>query len=149
MRLLFLLPALALLLSAAAVPRVEVLAGPGRITIRADGAPLSDVLDELSRKAGIEVVYEGPRPRHPVTARIVALPEEEAIARLLEGLPVGWALRRNANSRVGTLVIAGDPSRRPSVQPPRPSPSPGRPRVPGAASYPSGPDRASYPLVRP
>jgi len=145
MRSQFLLSALALLLSATA-PRVEISAGQGRITIRADAAPLSDVLDELSRKAGIEVVYAGPRPRHPVTARITGLPEEEAIAKLLDGLPISWGLRRNANGRVGTLVIAGDPSRRPSPQPPRPSPSPGRPRVPAAASYPSEPDRASYPL---
>ena len=148
MRSLFLLSALAIVLSAA-VPRVEISAGQGRITIRADGAPLSEVLDELSRKAGIEVVYEGSRPRHPVTARITALPEEEAIAKLLEGVPVSWGLRRSANGRVGTLVIAGDPSRRPSAQPPRPSPSPARPRVPAAASYPSEPDSASYPVVRP
>lgn len=149
MRLLLLLSAVALLLSAA-VPRVEILAGQGRIAIRADGAPLSDVLDELSRKAGIEVVYQGPRPRHQVTARIAGLPEEEAIATLLGGVPVSWALRRSPNGRVSTLVIAGDPSRRPTPQPPRasPSPSPTRPRVPAKASYPSEPDSASYP-VRP
>jgi hypothetical protein len=148
MRLLLLLSAAVFLLSAA-VPRVEVSAAQGRLTIRAEGVPLSDVLDELSRKAGVEVVYEGPRPRHPVTARITGLPEEEAIATLLGGVPVSWALRRSPNGRVATLVIAGDPSRRPTAPPPRPSPSPARPRVPAKASYPSEPDSASYPLVRP
>jgi hypothetical protein len=146
--LLWLWPALALLLPAVGPP-VEVSEAQGRLTIRANGAPLSDVLAELARKAGIEVVYEAAPPRHPVTVNITGLPTEEAIAKLMERVPLSWGLKRNPSGRVGTLVIAGDPSRRPPTPTPRATPSPARPRTPGAASYPSQPETASYPRVRP
>jgi hypothetical protein len=129
----------------AARPPLEVSTVQGRITIRATAVPLSDILEELSRKTGIEVVFESARPRQAVTTTITALPEEDAIAKLLEGLPLSWGLRRGARGRVETLVIAGDPSRRPTTPRPRASPTPGTPREPSAASYPSEPDRASYP----
>lgn len=146
--LIWLWPALAFLAPAVGPP-VEVSEAQGRLTIRASGVPLSDVLAELARKAGIEVIYEAAPPRHPVTVNITALPAEEAIAKLMERVPLSWGLRRNPSGRVGTLVIADDPSRRPATPRPRATPSPSRPRIPGAASYPSEPERASYPRVRP
>jgi hypothetical protein len=127
------------LLAQPAAPRLEVSASDGRLAIRATATPLADVLDEVARKTGMVVVFETARPRQPVTANIPSLPEEEAIARLLEGQPVSWGVKLSANRRRVERLVLADPTKRGAT---------GRDAKTEAASdvpAPQVPDEASYP----
>jgi hypothetical protein len=149
-----------LLLAVPDARRLEVSASAGRVTITASRVPLSEVLEELVRKTGIEVVFESSSARAVlVSADIRALPEEEAIAKLFDGLPVSWGVKLRADQRrVERLVVAdarvvgkAGPSS-PASPSPRPSPSPSpipSPRPPAAASYPSEPAARPTPTPSP
>jgi hypothetical protein len=131
----------ALVLFAPQTPPLQVTASDGRVTIRATRVPLFEILQELARKTGMEVVYESALPRQPITATLENLPDEDAIAKLLEGVPLSWGVKLSANrQRVERLVLA-DPSRRGGTVPP--------PRVPADASYPSEPMRGPVPSPTP
>jgi type II secretory pathway component GspD/PulD (secretin) len=80
----------------------------GLVTIDARAAPLSDVLDQLGHQTGMKVVYEAGRPRQIVSAAIEGLPPADALAKLLEGLGVGYGFSLDATgARVETLIISG------------------------------------------
>jgi hypothetical protein len=140
------------LLAPPAAPRLEVSAADGRLTIRATATPLSEVLDEVARKTGMQVVFETARPRQPVTANIQSVPEEEAIARLLEGQPVSWGVKLSANRRRVERLVIADPSTRggagrdPKAEGAADVPSP---VVPAEASYPSEPRPTPTPTATP
>src|SRR5262249_34680526 len=81
----------------------------GRVTLRVASAPLSEVLDRLSRQIGMKVIYDGQPPRTVVRGRQVedATPAD-ALANILEGLGVSYALRLDATgAKVETLLILG------------------------------------------
>jgi len=113
----------------------------GRVSLRVTSAPLSEVLDRLARQTGMKVVYDGAPPRALVRGRQVedATPAD-AVADVLEGLGVSYALRLDATgSRVDTLLVLGagkgatSPAPRPSV------PSVPPVRLPGLANIPVTP----------
>jgi hypothetical protein len=142
----------ALFLFAAQGPPLQVTASDGRVTIRATRVPLSEILQELARKSGMEVVYESAMPRQPITTTIENLPEEEAIARLLDGVPLSWGVKLSANRRRVERLVLADPSKRrggrPEAKAPGGSDVPA-PRTPAAASYPSEPARVAVPRPTP
>jgi hypothetical protein len=117
-------------------------AAGGRVSLKVNGAPLSEVLDRLARQTGMKVVYDGVPPRALVRGRQVenATPAE-AVADVLEGLGVSYALRLDASgAKVDTLLVLGA-ARSAAAPPPRPAVPPVR--IPGMGGVPvAAPDDA-------
>jgi len=83
----------------------------GRVSIRSQSAPLTEVLARFAKATGAEVVYEAARPRQLVTVVIDEASPAEAIARLLEGQGLNYALRLDRTGRnVELLVVSGSGS---------------------------------------
>jgi len=107
----------------------------GRVSLKVGAAPLSEVLDRLARQTGMKVVYEGAPPRTVVRGRqIENVTPAEAVADVLEGLGVSYALRLDATgAKVDTLLVlsatksGAGASPRPAVPPVR---------LPGLANLP-------------
>jgi hypothetical protein len=132
-----LLAAFGLLLATSAwAADVDVRTTPaGRVSVTVTSAPLSDVLDQLARQTGMKLVYDGAPPRALVRGRQVedATPAD-AVADVLEGLGVSYALRLDATgSKVDTLLVLGAAKGAPAPRPPVPPPV----RMPGVASVPA------------
>ncbi len=101
---------LALLLLAAgpAGAEVTVTTDGETISLRAVAAPLGTVLDQLARKTGMKVVYEGGAPRQPVTLTVEGRTATEAVLAVLEGQGVNFGLRADeSGKRVVSLIVAG------------------------------------------
>jgi hypothetical protein len=123
------LAACTLLLAVASADAGEVevrFTAAGRLSLRVTSAPLSEVLSRLAQQTGMKVMYDGAPPRALVRGRQVedATPAE-AVADVLEGLGVAYALRLDATgARVETLLVLGavraaaPPAPRPSAPPP-------------------------------
>jgi hypothetical protein len=85
-----------------------VLLDHGRVSIRSESAPLADILTRFAQATGAEVVYEAARPRQLVSVVIEAASPAEAIARLLEGQGLDYALRLDPTGRnVEMLIFTG------------------------------------------
>src|SRR5258708_20442962 len=100
--------ALALLLLGVgrATAEVDVRSAGGRVDLRVNAAPLSEVLDRLSRETGTKVVYEGPPPRQLVSVSLQMRTPVEAVLSLLEGTGLSFALRMDPSGTGGhTLII--------------------------------------------
>ncbi len=111
----------------------------GRVSLKVNAAPLSEVLDRLARQTGMKVVYDGVPPRALVRGRQVenATPAE-AVADVLEGLGVSYALRLDATgAKVDTLLILGA-TRSAAAPSPRPATVP-QVRIPGMGAVPLAP----------
>jgi hypothetical protein len=121
----WLIAALALPVASAAPSGFDVRVKDGLVTIDAREAPLSDVLDQLGRQTGMKLVYEAGRPRQIVSAVIEGVSPPVAVARLLEGLGVGYGFSLDPSGhRVETLLISGvtatvNTSARPAAPAPR------------------------------
>src|SRR3954453_14826833 len=60
-----------------------------RVTATIDAIPLRCVLEELGRHVSLQLSLGDEWRDYPVTARLRALPLDEALAQLLMGLPYG------------------------------------------------------------
>jgi hypothetical protein len=117
----------------------------GRVSVHVNAAPLSEVLDRLARQTGMKVVYDGAPPRAVVRGRQVEdVTVADAVADVLEGLGVSYALRLDATGlKVDTLLVLGavrGPSSSPSSSSsaaPRTTVPPVR--LPGFGSVPAPP----------
>jgi hypothetical protein len=115
----------------------------GRVSVHVNAAPLSEVLDRLARQTGMKVVYDGPPPRAVVRGRQVEdVTVADAVADVLEGLGVSYALRLDATGlKVDTLLVLGavrsSSSSPSSAAAPRPTVPPVR--LPGFGSVPAPP----------
>jgi hypothetical protein len=121
---------------AAAEVTVRVLpASPGaaaQVELTARAAPLSEVLDRLSRQIGMKVVYEGASPRQLVTVTLHGRTPAETVLGLLEGTGVNFALQADASgARVETLLVAGSAPQTASASGAAPAPPSGRSVSPG------------------
>jgi hypothetical protein len=118
-----LLLAASLLLDAMPAPRnaVEVIASGGRVTVRAERLPLSQLLDRIAQKTGMKVTYDGTRPSTLVSLDVEGVSEVEAILKLMEGLGISYVFKTDATGEAvdslivsgpgaGTLVAAASPS---------------------------------------
>jgi len=114
----------------------------GRVSLKVNAAPLSEVLDRLARQTGMKVVYDGVPPRALVRGREVEnVTPAEAVADVLEGLGVSYALRLDATgAKVDTLLILG-PARSSAGAAASAAPRPSIPtvRMPGMAAVPVAP----------
>jgi hypothetical protein len=100
--------ALLTVVAPAALAEVRVQQAGELLSVQAQAAPVSEVLDRLSRHTGMQVVYEGVPPRVPVTLSIERRSVAEAVFSVLEGLGLNYALRLDeSGGRVLTLVMAG------------------------------------------
>ncbi len=89
-------------------PSVEVGFSGGRITVRASGAPVSLVLERIADVTGMTLSFTDGRPADTVSLTLHGVNPSEAIARILEGLGVDYALGTSADgSRVNVLVVTG------------------------------------------
>jgi hypothetical protein len=105
----------------------------GRVSLRVTSAPLSEILDRLARQTGMKVIYDGGPPRTVVRGRQVdnATPAD-AVANVLEGLGVSYALRLDATgAKVDTLLVLGGATKNAAAGSPVPRPSAPVVRVPG------------------
>lgn len=104
----------------------------GQVSIHAQSAPLTEILTRFAQATGAKVVYEAARPRQLVSVVIEAGSPAEAIAQLLEGQGLNYALRLDPTGRnVEMLIITGSAS---------PATAPA-----GAARTPSGPPASRVP----
>jgi succinyl-diaminopimelate desuccinylase len=116
---------------AGAGAEVEVRVAGERVNVRANAAPLTEILDSLSRQTGMKVVWEGAPARPPVTISVDNRTPAEAVLAILEGLGLNYALDLDTSgTRVRTLMMLG--SARPEREaapgaPTRPHPSFGVP----------------------
>jgi hypothetical protein len=65
----------------------------GRVIVHATSVPLIDVLNRFSQATGAKIVYDAAKPRQLVTVEINASSEAEALAQLLEGQGLSYAVR--------------------------------------------------------
>ncbi len=99
---------LVLLAATSAWAEVTVLTESDRVSLRAVAAPLNAVLDQLARKTGMKVVYEGGPPRQPVTLTVEGRTATEAVLAVLEGQGVNFGLRADESGKhVVSLIVAG------------------------------------------
>ena len=79
--------------------------------IDARSEPLTEILSRFAKVTGAEILYEAQRPRQIVSVRIEADTAGDALAQLLEGQGLNYALRLDASGRkVEMLVITGSAS---------------------------------------
>lgn len=101
---------------------IEVRRTGDRVSVRANAAPLSEVLERLSQETGMKVVWERNLGRPNVTAALESCTPAEAVLALMQGTGFNYALRMDpSGTRVEMLMIVGVPG---------PGPQPGvvRPR---------------------
>ena len=86
---------------------VDVRLTADRVSVRADAAPLSEVLDRLAKQLGMKLIYEGAPPRGLVSAALENRTPAQAVIGVLEGTGVDYLARMDRTStRVDTLIIS-------------------------------------------
>ena len=99
-----------------------------KVDLHATAAPLSEVLDRLSRQTGMKVLYDGPPPRGRVNIDLPGLTPAQAVFALLEGQGLNYAVRMDpSGTKVETLLLvaasgAAAPGTSPVLTPARPEP---------------------------
>ncbi len=102
----------------------------GRVSIHSKSTPLTEILSRFAQATGAEIVYESARPRQLVSVVIEAGTAAEAIAQLLEGQGLNYALRLDpTGKKVEMLVITGSTSPTPAAAGAGRSPRPVAPAV--------------------
>jgi hypothetical protein len=97
-----------LLTGSLAAAEVAIRVAGEEVAVNATAAPLADVLDDLARKTGMEVVYEGSPPRQRVTLALEDRSPTEAVLGILEGQGLNYALVADVTgTRVQKLIVAG------------------------------------------
>lgn len=117
---------LTLLLATPVAVEVTITPQGDRVSVHAVAAPLSDVLEQLSRTTGMKVIYEGAAPRLPVTVTVEGRTPVQAVLAVMEGQGLNFALRSDdAGQRVDRLLIAGQAHASGVTTPSTPVPAPG------------------------
>jgi hypothetical protein len=86
---------------------VRVSASGQSLAVVAQGAPLSAVLEEIGRRSGTSVTYDGSVPATPLTCDFVAPTPGEAFVRALEGLGLNYVLYGGTADVPRILLISG------------------------------------------
>jgi hypothetical protein len=94
---------------------VEVHVAGQSVDVQATNAPLSEVLDRLSRQTQMKVVYEGVPPRQMISLNLRGRTPVEAVVAALEGQGVNYAMSMDdTGTRVQTLLVTGTASSSPT-----------------------------------
>jgi hypothetical protein len=102
---------------------VEVRVAGQSVDVQATNAPITEVLDRLSRQTQMKVVYEGAPPRQMVSLDLRGRTPVEVVVAALEGQGVNYAMSMDdTGTRVQTLLVTGTatssaPSRSASAAP--------------------------------
>jgi len=98
----------ALAISTPGMAAVDVRVSGQSVDVQASNAPLSEILDRLSRQIQMKVVYDGAPPRQAVTLDLRGRTPVEAVVAALEGQGVNYALSMDpTGTRVETLLVSG------------------------------------------
>jgi hypothetical protein len=98
----------ALAIATPGMAAVDVRVTGQSIDVQASNAPLSEILERLSRQTQMKVVYDGAPPRQTVTLDLRGRTLVEAVVAALEGQGVNYALAMDASgTRVQTLLVSG------------------------------------------
>ncbi len=104
-----------LLLPRPGAAAVEVRVAGQSVDVQATNAPLSEVLERLSRQTQMKVVYEGVPPRQTVSLDLRGRTVAEAVTAAMEGLGVNYAMSMDdTGTRVQTLLVSGTASSSPA-----------------------------------
>jgi hypothetical protein len=117
----------ALLLAAPAHPELDVQVHGMVVDIRAQRVPLQQVLDTLSQKTGMAIVYDTEPPQDPVSVEMRETNVRAAVTTLLTGHGLTYALVMDPTGlRVNKLLLThgGGSSVRNSPPPPMQQPPP-------------------------
>jgi hypothetical protein len=123
---------------------VEVVVDHGQVDLTAEQAPLAAVLDALSERTGMTVVYEEGRPSQLISTTLAGRTPAEAVLAVLAGQNLNYALVLDREGkRVETLLLTGTApvrSSRAAAPATRPQPRGRRPQ-----SRPSPPENIDEP----
>ncbi len=92
------------------VPRhgIEVVATGGRLTVRAERVPLTQLLDRIAAATGMTITYDGNRPSTNVSLDVEGMAEVGAVLKLMEGLGISYVLRTDQTGEgVDLLIVTG------------------------------------------
>lgn len=93
---------------------VDVRVSGQTVDVLATNAPLSEILDRLSRQTHMRVVYDGAPPRQILSMDLRGRTPVEAVVAALEGQGVNYALSMDpTGTRVETLLVSGSASSSP------------------------------------
>jgi hypothetical protein len=84
---------------------VTVTARQGRFNLRAEAAPLNEVVAAIGAKAHLDVTYDTSAPRPPVTIALSSTPLEEVLKALFDSQPVEYSVKRDARQRVVGIQV--------------------------------------------
>jgi len=116
---------LALLAARPAAPDTEVRKAGEKLDVRANGAPVSEVLDRIARETGMKVTYDGAPPRARITVTLTGVTPAQAVLAVLEGQGLNYALRMDPRAvRIETLLLVAGSGAGASVPAARPQPGP-------------------------
>jgi hypothetical protein len=95
---------------------VEVRVVGQSVDVQATNAPISEVLERLSRQTQMKVVYEGVPPRQMISLDLRGRTPVEAVIAALEGQGVNYAMAMDdTGTRVQTLLVTGTASASPTT----------------------------------
>jgi hypothetical protein len=77
----------------------------GRIDITASATPLGELLRQLAKQTGMNLIFDGAPPGDLVTASLAGRSPVEAVNDLLKERKINYALAVDATGRVNTLII--------------------------------------------
>jgi hypothetical protein len=85
---------------------VVTLGPAGEVSVEASLAPIGDVLERFARVTGAQLSWDGTAPRQLVTLRVQAPSAAAALAAILEGQALNYAVALDATgARVTTLIV--------------------------------------------
>ncbi|MET0555764.1 MAG: hypothetical protein ABW221_22180 [Vicinamibacteria bacterium] len=106
------------------VAAVEVRVAGQSVDIQATNAPITEVLDRLSRQTQMKVVYEGAPPRQTISLDLRGRTPVEAVEAALEGQGVNYAMSMDdTGTRVQTLLVTGTATASPAGRAAGPAPN--------------------------
>jgi hypothetical protein len=109
---------------------VEVRVTGDRVDVVAQNAPLSEILEGLSRQTHIKLVYEGSPPRQLMSVDLKDRTPAEAVLAVLDGQGLAYAVALDrTGTRVQTLLMSAG------------APAPAAPTGPTPRAVPSVPER--------
>jgi hypothetical protein len=146
-----------MLAAVTARPELDIQVKGFRVDIRAQRVSLQQVLDELSQKTGMKVVYDTEPPQEIVSFDLVGLNLGSAVMQVLNGHGLTYALSMDRTGlRVDTLLLTHGGAGALKAQPPPPpmpeqqqeeiyeEPEPNEPPPPGEPTPTPPPTPAAY-----
>lgn len=86
------------------------------VDIHAAAVPLADLLDELARRTGVQLAFEGANPRQTITVDMKCGKPADALLGVLEGQGLNYVLQMSPDgARVERLVLIAHGDQKPTA----------------------------------